>query len=217
MAVNIVLLGAPGAGKGTQAKKIVHDYGIPQISMGDILREKKNEASALGQQIQEIMAKGALVPDEVVIEIIRERLQDEDCAAGFILDGFPRTVAQADALDQLLESMERPLTAVLYLDVPQQELLERLTGRRICGRCKFEYHVKFRPPKVDGVCDRCGGALEQRADDREETIRKRLEVFAEQTAPLCDYYERKGILVRIDGTRSMDEVYAAVQEALPKQ
>lgn len=214
MSTNIILLGAPGAGKGTQAKHIVREFGVPQISMGDILREKKNEVSPLGDQIQEIMASGALVPDEVVIEIIRERLQDEDCANGFILDGFPRTVGQADALDQLLEEIDRPLAAVIYLDVPLEALLDRLTGRRICSGCKHEYHVQFNPPEQEGICDQCGGTLEQRADDREDTIRKRLDVFTEQTAPLCDYYERKGKLVRVDGLRDMDAVYVSIQEIL---
>lgn len=214
MSVNIVLMGAPGAGKGTQAKKIVKEFGIPQISTGDILREKKNEASGLGKQIQEIMASGGLVSDEIVIQIIRERLQNSDCANGFILDGFPRTVGQADALDQMLEQMKAPLTAAILIDVPLDCLLERLTGRRVCAACKHEFHIRFNPPKVEGVCDYCGSALEQRSDDREETIRKRRQEFEDNTTAAIEYYARKKKLVRIDGLREIEVVYADIRTVL---
>ena len=214
MSINIVLLGAPGSGKGTQSKKIIREYGVPQISMGDILRQKKNEASNLGKQLAEIMASGALVPDDVVIDIIRDRIQLDDCNDGFILDGFPRTVAQADALDQLLEEIEKPLSAVISLDVPSDKLLVRLTGRRVCSACGKEFHLEFAPPKESGVCDDCSGDLVQRADDTEETIRNRLVVFTEQTAPLVEYYNRKNILKPLDGDRDADAIFGVIQQIL---
>jgi adenylate kinase len=207
---NLILLGAPGAGKGTQAKKLVATLRIPQVSTGDILRAKRNENSPLAQQINEIMASGKLVPDEIVIAIIEERLKNDDCADGFILDGFPRTVAQADALDQMLERLGRNLTHVVLVDVPEAQLLERLAGRRVCKKCGEEYHVAFKKPKVEGVCDKCGGEIYQRADDSEDVIQKRLTEYGEKTAPLIDYYTRKGLLRKIDGTGEMDAVTARI-------
>lgn len=211
---NIVLLGAPGSGKGTQSKKMVKAYGIPQISMGDILRQKREEPSSLGQQLDSIMRSGALVPDNIVIDIINDRLQHADTDHGFILDGFPRTVGQADALDRLLDSIGKPLTKVINLEVDEQQLLERLTSRRVCAKCGHEYNLKFAAPKQPGLCDVCGGALVQRADDNEETIRERQSVFREKTAPLIEYYTRKNALATISGDRSLDEVFEAIQKTI---
>lgn len=207
---NLILLGAPGAGKGTQAKRLVAQLRIPQISTGDILRAKRNERSALAAQINEIMSSGGLVPDEIVIAIIEDRLKNDDTVDGFILDGFPRTVAQADALDQMLERLARRLTHVVLVDVPDSYLLERLTGRRVCRKCGDEYHVTFKQPRAEGVCDKCGGELYQRADDNADVISKRLKEFADKTAPLVDYYTRKGLLRRIDGTGEMEAVTARI-------
>ena len=211
---NLILLGAPGAGKGTQAKRLVAEFRIPQISTGDILRAKRKERGELARKLDEIMAAGQLVPDETVIAIIEERLRDDDCRDGFILDGFPRTVAQADALDQGLEKMGRRLGHVLLIDVPMEMLVERLTGRRICKACGYEFHVSFKPPAAEGVCDECGGELIQREDDTEEVIRRRLQEYEEKTSPLIDYYTRKGLLRRIDGTGEMDAVTARIRGLL---
>ncbi len=212
--MNLIFLGPPGAGKGTQAKKLVELLGIPQISTGDILREKKNEDSPLGKQIREIMAAGKLVPDEIVIEIVKERLAKPDCEKGFILDGFPRTVPQADALEKMLAEMGKKLDAVVYIYVPDEELIKRISGRRVCEKCGEEYHIVYKPPKVDGICDKCGGKLIQREDDKEEVVRKRIEVYNESTAPLIDYYEKKGLLRKVDGTATMDEVFERIKSAL---
>lgn len=211
---NLVLLGAPGSGKGTQSKRLVKTYGIPQISMGDILRQKRSEASTLGKQLDDIMRSGALVPDEVVIDIINDRLQQSDTDGGFILDGFPRTVGQADALDHLLERIGKPITSVVFLDVDETALLDRLTNRRVCENCGHEYNLKFAPPETSGVCDQCGGNLIQRADDNEETIRERQSVFREKTSPLIEYYTRKKTLVRISGDSSLDEVFDLIQKTI---
>jgi adenylate kinase len=208
---NLILLGAPGAGKGTQAKRLVADLRIPQISTGDILRAKRQERGELARKLDEIMSSGQLVPDDIVIAIIDERLRDDDCRDGFILDGFPRTVAQADALDQALEKAGRSLSHVLLVDVPEELLLERLTGRRVCSACGFEFHVSFKKPAAEGVCDECGGDLVQRSDDQEAAIRRRLEEYRQKTAPLIDYYTRKGLLRRIDGTGEMDAVTARIR------
>ncbi len=212
--MNLIFLGPPGAGKGTQAKKLVQLLGIPQISTGDILRAKKEEDSPLGRQIREIMAEGKLVPDEIVVEIVKERLSQPDCEKGFILDGFPRTIPQAEALDEVLKEMGRKIDAVVYIEVPEEELIKRISGRRVCEKCGEEYHVIFKPPKVEGVCDKCGGRLIQREDDKEEVVRKRIEVYNNSTAPLIEYYEERGLLKRIDGVASMEEVFARIKKAL---
>ncbi len=212
--MNLIFLGPPGAGKGTQAKKLVQLLGIPQISTGDILREKRKEDSPLGRQIREIMASGKLVPDEIVIEIVKERLSQPDCEKGFILDGFPRTIPQAEALDKVLEEMGKKLDAVVYIEVPEEELIKRISGRRVCEKCGEEYHIIFKPPKVEGVCDKCGGKLIQREDDKEEVVKKRIEVYNESTAPLIDYYEKKGLLKRINGVAPMEEVFESIKRAL---
>ncbi|MDY6847866.1 MAG: adenylate kinase [Thermodesulfobacteriota bacterium] len=204
--MKLILLGPPGAGKGTQAQMLMEKFSIPQISTGDILRSAVKNATPMGVKAREYMDAGALVPDDVVVGIVRERLQQADCANGFILDGFPRTVPQADALKDTLSELSLELDAVISLEVDTEALVARLTGRRTCSSCGKGYHVDFDPPSKEGVCDACGGNLVQRDDDREETIRKRLEVYREQTAPLVDYYLRDGLLAEVDGMAGIDEV-----------
>ena len=204
--MNIVFLGPPGAGKGTQAKILIERYGIPQVSTGDMLREHRAKGTELGKKAQEYMDKGQLVPDEIILGMVKERLSQPDCHKGFILDGFPRTVAQAEALDKLLSEMGKKLDFALALIVPDDLLVERLTGRRTCKSCGMMYHIKYKPPKVVGKCDVCGGDLYQRPDDNEETVRNRLKVYHEQTAPLIEYYKNKGILREIDGSKSIEEI-----------
>ncbi|MEJ5186335.1 MAG: adenylate kinase [Candidatus Geothermincolales bacterium] len=212
--MNLVFLGPPGAGKGTQAERISEKYGIAHISTGDIFRENIKKGTELGRKAKEYMDRGELVPDEVVIAIVREALSGEECARGFLLDGFPRTVAQADALERMLEEIGRPLDRVVNLSVPDQVVVERLTARRTCRNCGRNYHLMFNPPKVDGVCDACGGELYQRDDDREETVRARLEEYRRKTQPLIDYYREKGLLVEVAGDGGIDEVTRAIQDAL---
>jgi len=212
--MKLILLGPPGAGKGTQAKQLIDRFGIPQISTGDILRAAVKEGTPMGVKAKSCMDAGALVPDEVVVGIVRERLQKEDCAAGFILDGFPRTVPQADALKANLAELGKELDAVISLEVDTEALVERLTGRRTYRSCGRGYHVKFDPPRNTGVCDTCGGELYQRDDDQEETIRKRLEVYDQQTSPLVAYYQQDGLLAAIDGMQEMATVQEDILAAL---
>lgn len=212
--MRLVLLGAPGAGKGTQAKILVEKYGIPQISTGDLLRAAVAAGTALGKEAKSYMDRGELVPDTVVLGMVEERLRQEDCKKGFILDGFPRNTKQAEALDNMLNSLNMPLTAALSVDVPFDELMKRLTGRRTCKACGQMYNIYFNPPKKEGVCDKCGGELFQRDDDKEETIKKRLEVYSAQTAPLIDYYSKKGILKSVVGTGSIEDIFKKVCDAL---
>jgi len=208
------MLGPPGSGKGTQAKRLTERFGIPQISTGDILREAVKEGTPLGKEAKRYMDEGKLVPDEVVVGIVRERLKEPDCEKGFILDGFPRTVAQAEALDRILEEMGRKIDHVIDIEVSEDELLKRLTGRRTCKRCGAMYHIIFNPPKRDGICDQCGGELYQRDDDKEETIKARLKVYREQTAPLIDYYEKRGLLRRIEGSGKIEEIEERILKAI---
>lgn len=212
--MQIILMGAPGAGKGTQAAKLVEKFSIPQISTGDMFRAAVKEGTELGKQAAAFMSEGKLVPDEVTIGIVRERLSKADCANGFILDGFPRTVEQADALTKILDELGKKLTAVLNVNVPSEILIERAIGRRICKTCGATYHVKFNPPKVDGTCDVDGGELYQRADDNESTMRNRLAVYEKSTRPLIDYYKSAGIYVEIDGSQPIDKVTADLLGAL---
>jgi adenylate kinase len=208
--MRIILLGPPGAGKGTQAKAITERFSIPQISTGDILRSAVREGTPMGVRAKNFMDSGALVPDEVVVGIVCERLQQDDCVSGFILDGFPRTVAQADALHKTLVQMSYPLQAVISLEVNEEVLVGRLTGRRTCRSCGLGYHLRFSAPLQLDRCDACGAELFQRDDDREETIRHRLSVYREQTAPLIGYYGEQGLLFTVDG---MDDI-SIVQEKI---
>lgn len=208
--MRIVLLGAPGAGKGTQAKKLIEKYGIPQISTGDLLRAAVSAGTALGKEAKSYMDKGELVPDSVVLGMVEERLKQDDCKKGYILDGFPRNTAQAEALDKMLESLNMALTAAISVDVPFEDLMKRLTGRRTCKSCGQMYNVYYSPSKKEGVCDKCGGELFQRDDDKEATIKKRLEVYTAQTEPLMGYYRAKGILKSVPGTGSIDEIFSKI-------
>ncbi|QHS23962.1 adenylate kinase [Virgibacillus sp. MSP4-1] len=214
--MNLILMGLPGAGKGTQAEKIVDKYGIPHISTGDMFRSAIKEGTDLGKQAKSFMDKGELVPDEVTIGIVRERLGKPDCKNGFLLDGFPRTIAQAEALENLLTDMNSKLDYVLHIDVPKEKLVDRLTGRRICPKCGATYHVEFNPPEVDGKCDVDGEALIQREDDQPDTVKNRLEVNMSQAEPLLNFYDEKGYLVTIDGDRDIDQVFSDIDNKLGK-
>lgn len=214
--MKLVLLGPPGAGKGTQAAMLVERYAVPQISTGDMLRSAVRERSPMGLKAKEHMDAGGLVPDEVVVGIVRERLQHADCKSGFILDGFPRTVSQADSLTETLSELGKELNAVVSLCVDTDALVERLTGRRTCEKCGKGYHVKFDPPAVTDLCDVCSGVLVQRADDQETTIRNRMAVYHQQTAPLENYYRQAGLLVEVNGMSDIalvqQEIVVALQE-----
>jgi adenylate kinase len=212
--LNLILLGPPGSGKGTQAERLVEDFALPHYATGDILRAAVEDGTELGRQAQEYMERGDLVPDGVVCGVIVERIDGPEALDGFLLDGFPRTIGQAEALDTALEPLGRRLTAVLSLEVDDDEVVRRLSGRRVNPKSGRVYHVELDPPKNDGFDDVDGTKLVQREDDREETIKHRLEVFHEQTEPLVDYYERRGLLRRFDGTRSPEEVHAHIRATL---
>ncbi|TCN19332.1 adenylate kinase [Mesobacillus foraminis] len=212
--MNLVLMGLPGAGKGTQAEKIVAKYNIPHISTGDMFRAAMKEGTELGLKAKSFMDQGALVPDEVTIGIVRERLSKPDCEKGFLLDGFPRTVAQADALEHMLADLNKKIDFVINIDVDQSILMDRLTGRRICKSCGSTYHLVFNPPAKEGVCDRCGGELYQRADDNANTVQNRLDVNIKQTKPLLNFYEDKGYLRNINGQQDINVVFAEIEELL---
>lgn len=212
----ILLMGPPGAGKGTQAERLIREYGIPQISTGDMFRAAVKSGTPLGKEAKSYMDKGALVPDSVTVGIVKERLAQEDCKDGWILDGFPRTTAQAASLDSILHEMGISLTAVLGINANREDLVKRVSGRLVCRKCSASFHSDFRPPKQQGVCDNCGGELYQRADDNEKTIRSRLAVYDEQTKPLIDYYKMSGCYVDIDGDQSMDEVFSDIKGSLAK-
>ena len=212
--MNLVLLGPPGAGKGTQAERISDVYNIPPISTGDIFRENLKEGTELGLKAKEYMDKGELVPDQVVIDIVKDALSKPGNENGFILDGFPRTVAQADALKEMLREMDRPLDHVLNIQVPDQLAIERLTARRTCRSCGTNYHLLFNPPRQEGSCDQCGGELYRRDDDSEETVMARLEEYRAKTQPLIEYYQREGLLRDVDGSSGMEEVLEAVRAIL---
>jgi adenylate kinase len=212
--VQVVLLGSPGAGKGTHAKYLEAEFGMEAISTGDILRQAVAERSPLGRQAEAYMSRGALVPDGLMLDLIRERLRSRAAGQSFVLDGFPRTIAQAKGLERLLEELGTGLDAALLLEVAREVVIERLGGRRLCRRCSAVYHVAFAPPREPGVCDRCGGELYQREDDRPEKVAARLEVFERETAPLIDYYEDRGLLRRVDAAGRVEEVRARLLEEL---
>lgn len=214
--MRLVLLGPPGAGKGTQASAIVEKYKIPHISTGDIFRENIKTGTDLGKEAKGYMDKGLLVPDEIVVSIVRDRLTKDDCKEGFLLDGFPRTVNQAVDFDARLIDMETQLDKVINIDTNPDVLIERATGRRICKQCGRTYHVKYNKPEVDGVCDDDNEPLLQRDDDKEETVKKRIEVYMEQTQPLIDYYSKKRLLFNVDGNKSIDEIFEDIARELER-
>lgn len=212
--MRVVLLGPPGSGKGTQAARLGEHWGVPHISTGDAFRQAVAEGTPLGRLAQEYMQRGELVPDQVVNGVVAARLDREDCAGGFVLDGYPRTVAQAEALAGMLRERGLALDAVVDLVVSEEELVSRAAGRRVCSRCGANYHVRFRPPREPGRCDLCGGGLVQREDDRPETVTRRLAVYRQQTEPLVDFYRRQALLVPVNGTGGVEEVTAAILRAV---
>lgn len=212
--MNILFMGPPGAGKGTQAETIVNEFGIPHISTGDAFRLAIKQGTPIGIKAKEFMDQGLLVPDDVTIGIVEERLQQSDCEKGFLLDGFPRTLSQAEALDDILARLNTGLDHVINLKVDREKLLARLTGRRICKNCGSTYHVIFNPPKQEGICDKCGGELYQRSDDNEESVGIRLDEYINKTAPLLTFYENKGLLRQIDGDQEIDAVSSQIASIL---
>lgn len=214
--MKILLMGPPGAGKGTQAEKLTEILQVPHISTGDMFRSAIKEETQMGMLAKSYMDKGELVPDEVTVGIVKDRIAEDDCKKGFLLDGFPRTVVQADALEKILEELGIKLDSVVNIEVPLEELIGRLTGRRICKSCGATYHMLFNPPAQEGLCDKCGGQLYQRDDDTEETAKNRLEVYEKQTAPLLEYYKNTGLLVNVNGNQSMEDVLAEILKVLGK-
>lgn len=208
--MKIIMLGAPGAGKGTQAKKIAEKYGVPHISTGDIFRANIKNQTELGMKAKSYMDQGALVPDELTLELIMDRFTNDDCKNGYVLDGFPRTIPQAEALTKALADKQDAVDYAINVDVPDEAIVTRMSGRRACLACGGTYHIKFNPTKVEGICDACGGELVLRADDKPETVQKRLDVYHEQTQPLIDYYQTQNILKEVDGTLPLDEVFQAI-------
>jgi adenylate kinase len=212
--LNLILFGPPGAGKGTQADRLRIDFRLPFISTGDMLRANVKDETDLGVKAKEYMDKGDLVPDQLIVAMARDRLSEPDAQDGFILDGFPRTIEQAKALDRQLEELKRRVTAAILIDTPDEEVIRRLSGRRVCVKAGHNYHVEFDPPKREGVCDQDGSRLIQRDDDKPDVIRNRLEVYHDQTEPLIDYYDQQGLMRRIDGTRSPDEVHDHIRAVI---
>ncbi|MCT4686296.1 adenylate kinase [Vallitalea sp.] len=212
--MRLIMLGAPGAGKGTQAKRVAAKYNIPHISTGDIFRDNIKNKTELGIKAKEYMDKGLLVPDELVVDIVADRLLQEDCKEGFILDGFPRTIPQAESLDKALMSMETKINYAINIDVPDENIVRRMSGRRACLNCGATYHIKYNPPKKEDICDNCTRELILRDDDKEETVLKRLEIYHKQTSPLIEYYGEKDILITVDGTVDIDDVTKSIVEIL---
>jgi adenylate kinase len=213
--MNIILLGPPGAGKGTQAKRLERDYGIPQLATGDMLRAAVASGSELGQQAKKVMDAGELMPDELMVQMIEDRISQDDCKNGFILDGFPRTTAQAEALDRMLEKRGTKLDHVIELKVDEEALVDRITGRYSCAKCGAGYHDRYQQPKVEGVCDHCGSTeFKRREDDNEQTVRSRMQAYRDQTAPILPYYEKQGKLQRVDGMADIDEVTQQIKRIL---
>ena len=212
--MNIIIMGLPGAGKGTQAAKIIKKHSIPHISTGDMFRLAIKNETDLGRQAKAFMDQGELVPDEVTVGIVKERLSQSDVKNGFLLDGFPRTVEQAEALNNIMTELNSQIDQTIYVEVPEEELMNRLTGRRICETCGATYHLVFNPPKTEGICDLDGGKLYQREDDNPETVQNRLEVNIKQTAPLLDFYKGLGVLATVDGSKDIEEVFEEVDEIL---
>lgn len=212
--MKIIMLGAPGAGKGTQAKKIAAKYSIPHVSTGDIFRANIKGGTELGKKAQSYMDKGELVPDELVVDLVRDRLNQDDCANGFMLDGFPRTVFQAEELDKIMAEKELSITKVLNIEVEPSKLIDRIAGRRVCKACGATYNINTKPTAKEGVCDACGGEVYQRADDNRETVENRINVYNSQTAPLVEYYEKAGSLATINGDQPMDSVFSDITKVL---
>lgn len=212
--MKIIMLGAPGAGKGTQAKMLAEKYGIPHISTGDIFRANIKNNTELGKKAKSYMDAGQLVPDELVVDLVVDRIKDEDCMKGFILDGFPRTIPQAEALDYALNNQNEKIDYAINVDVPDENIITRMSGRRACVGCGATYHIVYNPTKVEGICDACGQNLILREDDKPETVKKRLEVYHEQTQPLIEHYEAKGALLTVDGTQDINDVFAAITRVL---
>ena len=212
--MKIIMLGAPGAGKGTQAKKIASKYSIPHISTGDIFRANIKNGTELGKKAKTYMDQGLLVPDELVVDLVVDRVAADDCANGYVLDGFPRTIPQAEALDAALEKMGEAMDYAINVEVPDENIVKRMSGRRACVACGATYHIEHIPPKTEGICDTCGSELVLRDDDKPETVEKRLKVYHEQTQPLIDFYTAKGVLKNVDGTVDMKDVFAAITSIL---
>lgn len=212
--MKVIMLGAPGAGKGTQAKQIADKYNIPHISTGDIFRANIKNGTELGKKAKTYMDQGLLVPDELVVELVADRIQQDDCKNGFVLDGFPRTIPQAEALDAALENINEKMDYAIDVDVPDENIITRMSGRRACLNCGATYHIVSIPTKVEGICDRCGNPVVLRDDDKPETVKKRLEVYHEQTQPLIDYYKKQDILRTVNGVQPMEEVFKAIVEIL---
>ena len=212
--MNIILMGLPGAGKGTQASEIVKKFPIPHISTGDMFRKAIKDETDLGKEAKSYMDRGELVPDEVTVGIVKERISEDDAKKGFLLDGFPRTIDQAEALNDIMSELGRNIDAVINIEVPEEELMNRLTGRRICEKCGTTYHLVFNPPKVDGICDIDGGKLYQREDDNPETVANRLSVNIKQSKPILDFYDQKGVLKNIDGSKDISDVTKDVIDIL---
>ena len=212
--MKIIMVGAPGAGKGTQAKRIAEKYGIPHVSTGDIFRANLKEGTELGLKAKVFMDKGALVPDEITIGMLMDRIHQPDCKDGYVLDGFPRNIPQAEALTKALNEANESMDAVVDVDVPDENIMDRMSGRRTCRKCGEGYHTKYNPPKVNGICDVCGGELYIRDDDKPETVKKRLTVYHDQTQPLIDYYTKQGILKSVNGTQMMEKVFADIVKIL---